>query len=447
MEASTRITPLSTSQFHAREVKVKHQHPFFLKANLAMLSPADAARTILSFVGPGPVEQVHLVDSLGRILARDIESPLDLPSRDNSAMDGYAVRSEDVHGKCPVELEVVDHIPAGAVPEVSLTSGQCSRIFTGAPIPSGADGVTRQEYTTRVSDNVVRIEDDSDASGNIRRSGEDLRLGSVILTAGTELKPAHLGLLASVAQDQVPVFCRPRVGVMTSGDEVADLDEKDAILNGTKIGSSNTYTLISAIQLAGGTPVALGIARDDAEDIRYRMKLAADLDMLVTSGGVSVGEHDHLRTVFEDLGGDLKFWRIKMRPGKPVAFGLFGSCPWIGLPGNPVSTMVTFELLVRPAIRKMLGLQRPFRGTVPVRIIEPFKSGTSRRDFIRAMVDLEGAEYTATTTGAQGSGILSSMARANALLIVPGEVREVAAGETLQAILLDDAIQVEDAPY
>lgn len=412
-----------------------------------MLSPAEAARTILSSVGPEAVEHVPLIDSLGRILASDIVSPIDIPQRDNSAMDGYAVRSEDVRGNCPVELHVIDEVPAGAVPDKPIDKGQCSRIFTGAPIPTGADGVTRQEYATRISDTVVRIDKDSDASGNIRPAGEDMRRGAVVMSSGTELKPAHLGLLASVARDPVPVYRRPRIGVMTSGDEIADLDEKEAILNGSKIGSSNTYTLLSAIKQAGGMPVPLGIAKDDPEDIRARMSLSADLDMLVTSGGVSVGEHDHLKNVFEELGGELKFWRIKMRPGKPVAFGVLNGCPWIGLPGNPVSTMVTFELLVRPAIRKMLGLANPYRGTVPVRISEAYRSGTSRRDFVRATVEQCNGKLTASVTGSQGSGILTSMAKANALVIVPSGMQEVAEGETLQAILLDGSVYVEDAPY
>ncbi|MCH5373870.1 MAG: molybdopterin molybdotransferase MoeA, partial [Planctomycetes bacterium] len=382
-----------------------------------MLSPAEAATTILRSVGHGAVEHVPIMDALGRVLAVDVTSPIDLPQRDNSAMDGFAVRSEDVRGKCPVELEIVEHIPAGAVPVETLDPGQCSRIFTGAHLPLGSDGVTRQEYTTRISDTVVRIEKDADASGNIRRRGEDLRRNSVVVSLGTELKPAHLGLLASVAQDVVPVYRKPRVAVMTSGDEVADLDDKAAILDGSKIGSSNTYTLLSAVKQSGGIPIALGIARDDPRDIRDRMTSTQDVDLLVTSGGVSVGEHDHLRAVFEDLGGELRFWRIKMRPGKPVAFGILRGMPWIGLPGNPVSTMVTFELLVRPAIRKMLGLAQPYRRTVTVRMSEQYKSGTSRRDFVRAIVEMRGGELSASTTGAQGSGILTSMAKANALLI------------------------------
>lgn len=412
-----------------------------------MLSPAEAATTILGSVGVGAVEQVPLLESLGRILAVDVNSPIDIPQRNNSAMDGYAVRAEDVRGRCPVELNIIEHIPAGAIPSKTVGAGECSRIFTGAPIPSGSDGVIRQEHTTSKSEGIIRIDEDTDAGEHIRRRGEDLSLGSLVVAKGTELNAAHLGLLASVAESLVTVYQKPRVAVMTSGDEIADLDERDAILDGSKIGSSNTYTLLSAVKLAGGEPIPLGIAKDTPADIRARLGSAPDVDLFVTSGGVSVGDHDHLRRVFEDLGGEVRFWRIKMRPGKPVAFGVLRGAPWIGLPGNPVSTMVTFELLVRPAIRKMLGLSKLFRRTVPVRVSEPFKSSTDRRDFVRAVVDKSGDELTASTTGAQGSGILTSMAKCNALLIVPGKVTEVPAGKMLRAILLDDEEHTEEVPY
>jgi molybdopterin molybdotransferase len=243
------------------------------------------------------------------------------------------------------------------------------------------------------------------------------------------------------------VYRKPRVAVLATGDEIADLDETPAILDGSKIGSSNSYTLRAAVSLAGGTPVALGIARDDPDDIRRRIESAPALDLIVTSGGVSVGEHDHLRAVFESLGAEMKFWRIKMRPGKPVAFGVVGTVPWIGLPGNPVSSMVTFELLVRPAIRKMLGLSQPFRNAVTVRMLEPYRSGTSRSDFVRAVVDLQDGEFVASTTGAQGSGILTSMAKANALLIIPGDAHQVAAGDEVRALLLDSDKHVAEVPY
>ncbi len=412
-----------------------------------MLSPTEAAKTILDSVGPGAIAQVPLLDALGRVLAVDVRSQIDIPRRDNSAMDGYAVLGDDIRGKCPVDLKIVEHIPAGTVPAQTVGPGVCSRIFTGAPIPDGSDGVVRQEHTTRISDTIVRINEDTDAFAHIRKRGEDLQRDSTVVTKGTELRPAHLGLLASVAESHINVYRKPRVAVMTSGDEIADLDEREAILDGSKIGSSNTYTLLSSVQMAGGTPVGLGIAKDNPDDIRDRLGSAPEVDMFVTSGGVSVGEHDHLRAVIEEMGGELRFWRIKMRPGKPVAFGIFKGTPWVGLPGNPVSTMVTFELLVRPAIRKMLGLPSPYRRTVAVRVREPFTSATSRKDFVRAVVESHDGELTASTTGAQGSGILASMGKANALLIVPGEVREVAAGETVQAILLDNSEHGSEIPY
>jgi molybdopterin molybdotransferase len=412
-----------------------------------MLNPSEAVTTILDSVGPGAVEEAPLLDSLGRVLAIDVFSPIDIPQRNNSAMDGYAVRGADVIGKCPITLNVIEHIAAGATPSKTVGSGECSRIFTGAPIPPGSDGVIRQEHTTAISETVVQIEEDTDALGHIRRRGEDIAKGSLVVAKGTELEPAHLGLLASVAESHVPVYRKPRIAVMTSGDEIADLDERESILDGSKIGSSNTYTLLSAVQLAGGIPVPLGIAKDDPADIRERLRSAPTVDLFVTSGGVSVGDHDHLRKVFEDLGGELRFWRIKMRPGKPVAFGVIHGTPWIGLPGNPVSTMVTFELLVRPAIRKMLGLSRLYRRPVTVRVSEAFVSNTSRRDFVRAIVDTSSGDLTASITGAQGSGILTSMAKCNALLIIPGAVKDVPAGTTVQAILLDDTMHVEAPPY
>ncbi len=412
-----------------------------------MLTPAEAVREIVNSVEPVATERVPLMKALGRVSAKDVTSPIDIPQRDNSAMDGYAVRSQDVGGKCPIELAVVEHIPAGKLPSKAVGENQCARIFTGAPIPPGADSVIRQEHTALTSDNLVRVDRDSDVLGNIRRCGEDLPRDSLVVARGAELRPADLGLLASVAEGEVLVYKKPRVAIMATGDEIADLSESAAILEGTKIGSSNTYTMLSAVRVAGGEAVSLGIARDNAEDLRGRFESAKEADLLVTSGGVSVGEHDHLRDVFESLGGKLRFWRIKMRPGKPVAFGVLEGTPWIGLPGNPVSTMVTFELLVRPALRKMQGISSPFRRAVNVRMLEPYSSGTSRTDFIRAVVQLEDGEFTASPTGAQGSGILTSMAKANALVIVPGDENEVVKGQTLRAMLLDVDHHSSEIPY
>jgi len=412
-----------------------------------LLTSTEAALTILENIHPLPSENVPLAAALGRVSVSEVTSPIDLPHWDSSAMDGYAVRSEDVHGKCPLELEIIEQIRAGAFPERTLTSGQCARIFTGAPIPQGSDGVIRQEDTTVVAEHRVRMNDDHDAGRNIRCRGEDIRLGSTVLQRGTELRPAHIGALASVAHDQVEVHRRPKVAIMASGDEIADLSEKAAILEGKKIASSNTYTMSSMARQAGAEPIELGIVRDDPDSLRTRLLGLPEVDLLVTSGGVSVGDHDYFRPVFEELGGEIKFWRLRTRPGAPVAFGLWRGVPWLGLPGNPVSTMVTFELFARPAIRVMLGHSTPFRKTVTARTTEPIKLQAPLRHFLRVTIEDCGGELLAKLTGPQGSGILTSMAMANALLIVPEDIQELPAGAELSAMRLDEVDHVGEVPY
>lgn len=418
-----------------------------------MLTPAEAARLILEHIAPLDAVRCPLTDALDRVLAAAVTSPIDLPAWDNSAMDGYAVRAADVQGAGgrKVELRVIETVPAGAFPGKPVGAGEAVRIFTGAPIPAGADSVIRQEDTEALQGDPPRVLVTSDAGArrNIRRRGEDIRRGDVVLTAGTALGPAQLGVLASIAHDAPLVHRAPRVAFLGSGDEVVDLDRKDEILAGRKIATSNSYTLFGMITRAGATPVNLGVARDTKESIREHLAGAAEADLLVTTAGVSVGEHDLLRDVLADLGCEIKLWKIRMRPGAPLAFGLLQGKPWIGLPGNPVSAMVTFELFVRPAIRRMLGHPLPFRRTVAVRVEEPITLGPKLWHFLRAVVsgdDGEGA-LRARLTGPQGSGILTSMARANALLIVPADRPSVAAGETLRALVLDDPHHVPDPPY
>jgi molybdopterin molybdotransferase len=250
-------------------------------------------------------------------------------------------------------------------------------------------------------------------------------------------------VLASIAQDQPLVHRSPRVAFMGSGDEIVDLDQKQEILAGTKIATSNSYTLDALIRRCAAAPLNLGVARDTRESLREHLRGGKDADLVVTTAGVSVGEHDLVRDVLQELGGELKFWRIGMRPGAPVGFGLLGAVPWIGLPGNPVSTMVTFELFVRPAIRRLQGHPLPFRRTVRVAVREPITLGPRLRHYLRAIVT--GSE--ARLTGPQGSGILTSMARANALLIVPADMPTVAVGTELDAIVLDDPQHVAEPPY
>jgi len=411
------------------------------------LSAAEAARAILAEVEPLPAHSALLGEALGQVLARKVISPLDIPPWDNSAMDGYALRSGDLRKDGETVLDVVEEIAAGTFPLRTIGKGQCARIFTGAPVPEGADCVIRQEDTAQLKDRRVRITGSRDAGRNVRRRGEDIESGTVVFEPGTELSPSRIGVLASMAMAHVEVHRRPTVAILSTGDEIADLDEREAILTGRKIASSNSYAMRAALEQAGGVLLDLGIARDDPDDLERRLDRAADADLLVTSGGMSVGEHDHLRKMLELRGGDMKFWRLRTRPGAPVGFGLLSGVPWLGLPGNPVSTMVTFELFVRPAIRRLLGHTKPFRRAVSVRVEEALRTPASLMHFLRVQVSETSGVLSARLTGPQGSGMLSSMASADALLVVPEDVNEVAPGETLQAILLGESVHVEEAPY
>ncbi len=414
------------------------------------LAAADAARRILAEVRRQPPLRVPLDDALGSVLAEDVVSPLDIPARTNSAMDGYATRSADVRGAseaAPVRLRVVEQLAAGSFPTRALGPGECARIFTGAPLPEGADGVVRQEDTDGGGETVT-IYQDRDAGVNFRRVGEDVRRGAVVLRDGAALGPAHLGVLASLAVAHPLVYRRPRVAILGSGDEIVDVDQPEEILSGRRTASSNTHTLVALVRLAGGEPVNLGIARDTRESLREHVERALDCDLLVTTAGISVGEHDYVREVLTDLGAQQRFWKLRMRPGAPVGFGVIGGIPWIGLPGNPVSTMVTFELFVRPAIRAMCGHALPFRRAVRARAAEPISLKPKLQHFLRGIVtpNADGLP-DAWLTGPQGSGILTSMVLANALLVIPEGQHETAAGAELSAILLDDAVHVAAPPY
>ena len=414
-----------------------------------MLSPADAARLILEHLRPLPAERRPLREALDLVLAEDVASPMDLPPWDNSAMDGYAVRGADVAGRSRIDLAVVETVPAGRFPTKPVGPGEATRIFTGAPLPTGADTVVRQE-DTEANGSRVAIVIPPQVGRNVRHKGEDIRRGDTVLTTGTALGPAQLGVLASIAHGEPLVHRRPAAAFLASGDEITDLDQRDEILAGRKIATSNSYTLLANIRRTGASPVELGIAGDTAKSLRDHLKRAADADLLITTAGVSVGEHDLVRDVLAELGCDIKLWRIRMRPGAPLGFGLFpDGRPWIGLPGNPVSTMVTFELFVRPALRRLLGHPLPFRRTVPVVVEEPIALGPKLRHFLRAIVTAnpDTGALSARLTGPQGSGILTSMARANALLIVPEDRPAVAPGEPLHAMLLDDPHHVAEPSF
>ncbi|MDQ8170060.1 MAG: molybdopterin molybdotransferase MoeA [Gemmatimonadota bacterium] len=408
-----------------------------------MHSVAEAVARIVEGIAPLAVESVGLGEALGRVLAADVRSPITLPHWDNSAMDGYAVRGVDIAGaraESPVTLPVLETIAAGAFPTRALGAGEATRIMTGAPIPEGADTVVRVEDTD-AGLTEVQVRNDRDREKNIRRRGEDLTEGTIALPVGMPLGAAQIGVLASIGQASVAVHRRPRVAILGSGDELVDLDHFDEVRAGRKIVSSNAYTLDALVRLNGGIPIALGHAADTREAMRalFERALTERPDLIVTSAGVSVGEFDHTRAALEEMGAQMALWRVRMRPGAPVGFGTIAGIPWLGLPGNPVSVMVTFELFVRPTIRRMLGHTRLHRRPVAVTLEEPVRIGAKLTHFLRAIVTTQpDGSLTARLTGPQGSGILTSMSLANALLVIPEDRPEVSAGERLSALLLTE---------
>jgi len=408
-----------------------------------MLSVAEAVARILEGIEPLAEETVPLRDALGRVLARDVLSPVTLPHWTNSAMDGYAVRGADVLGAsegAPVELPVLETIAAGAFATKPLAARQATRIMTGAPLPEGADTVIRVEDTDAGLAR-VRILKDRDAHKNIRLRGEDLHEGAIALPRGIPIGAAQVGILASVGQATALVHRRPRVAILGSGDELVDLDRFDEVRAGRKIVSSNAYTLDALVRTAGGDPVGLGHAPDTLGAMRALLEraVAAAPDLIVTSAGVSVGEFDHTRAALEAMGAEMGFWKVRMRPGAPLGFGTIRGIPWIGLPGNPVSAMVTFELFVRPVVRRMLGHARLHRRPIRAVLEEPVSIGAKLTHFLRAIVTpREDGRLTARLTGPQGSGILTSMSLANALIVVPEDRPQVPAGEVVSVLLLTE---------
>lgn len=403
------------------------------------LSVDEAREIILSRVSELDRELVRLGVALGRVLAADVESAVTHPAWDNSAMDGFAVLSRDVAGASPenpVVLKVIDEIAAGAFPRRAVGPGEAVRVMTGAAVPTGADGVTRLEHTEPGPEpDTIRVLDGSDAGRNIRRRGEDLKVGARPLAVGTLLRPAEIGVLAMLGQPSVPVYRQPKVGILATGDELADFDELEEVHAGRRIMNSNSYALAAQVQEAGGEPVMLGIARDDPDSLRRRLESAIGNDILITSAGLAVGDHDYVKQVLDDLGLEFLFYRVEMRPGSPFTFGMLGAMPVFALPGNPVSAMVTFEVLVRPALRKMTGLlhyDRPWRR---VRLAEPVTTTGRLTHFYRATLEREGATWLARLTGPQGSGILTSMSEADALIRVPAD-SSLPPGTEVDAIIL-----------
>lgn len=396
----------------------------------------DAQQTVLNAAKPLGCEKVSLLEALGRVLGENIVALRDNPPWDNSGMDGFAVRWTDIKKDYditkPAVLKIIEDVPAGTVATKTVGQGEAIRIMTGAPVPKGADTVVRVEYTESQNE-TVRIFQPEPQGANIRPKGEDVKEGEVIISKGTLLRPAEIGMLAILAKSFVWVHQQPRVGILSTGDELADLDER---FDENKIVNSNSYGIAAAVREAGGIPVLLGIAKDDPASLKEKISHGLYCDILVLSGGVSMGDYDFTKAVFAELGADMHFWKLAIRPGQPVAFGKIQGKLAFGLPGNPVSSMMTFEQLVRLAILQLGGHRAIQRPTVEAVFQESFKKQPDRRHFLRGVVRRENGVITVRTTGPQGSGILTSMVKANGLINVPEEVERLNPGDKVQVQLL-----------
>jgi len=407
------------------------------------LSVTNAQNCILESVNKLDIETVRLEQSLGRVLAEDVRANRDLPPYDVSAMDGFAVRSADV-ANVPATLTIIEDIKAGDMPDKTVHAGQCARIMTGAPVPQGADAVMRVEDTQALSENNVQINRAVKPGNDIRRLGENMRDGEIVLTAGTEITPGVAGILATVKRARVQVYRRPRVAILSTGNELEDIDDP---VDPNKIPNSNSYALMAQLQALGIEPALLGIARDDPAELAEYLQRGLRFDVLLVSGGSSVGVHDYVRPVIEALGVQMQFWRVAMKPGHPVAFGATEKCMVFGLPGNPVSSMVCFEEFVAPALRGMMGHARIYRRTIVARLTHNVKHQPGRTEFIRVTLAKEADGYAATSTGAQGSGMLLSMARADGLMAVPADSAGLAAGSAVTVQLLDGTVFQDDVGF
>ena len=400
-----------------------------------LISIEEARSRVLAEASPLPAETVPLLDTLGSVLAEDIVASHDVPPFDNSGMDGYAVRAADITGASratPSRLVISETIAAGYVATSAVAPGQAARIMTGAPVPEGADTVVQSEITSEDEDHVY-IYEQVKAGKNIRRAGEDVATGDRVLTAGTLLGPAEIGLLASLGHPTVSVHRRPRVAIISTGSELVEVDQP---LGPGQIRNSNSYSLRALCQQMGVEATSFGIVPDDYEATRAAIEMGLEYDVVLTSGGVSVGKFDFVKDVQAELGVERRLWGIAMKPGKPLAFGVRGKTLAFGLPGNPVSAMVSFELFVKPALLRLMGHGKTTRSLYQAVIEEDIANSDGRTYVVRVRAWREGVVWHLSSTGAQGSGILRSMVGANGLAFIPGGDRGVKAGETVEFIML-----------
>jgi molybdopterin molybdotransferase len=422
------------------------------------LTGPEALRTILRGVHPLSAEERPLLDALGSVLAEDVAAPVDLPPWDNSAMDGFAVRADDVRGASaasPRVLRVVDDVAAGHFPSRPVGPGEAIRIMTGAPVPAGADGVIRVEHTDGGSgigtaEGTVAIRLDADAGKNVRPRGEDVRAGDVVLRAGAVLRAGELGVAAAFGRARLPVIRRPVVAVLASGDELVPVEAFEEVRAGRRIVSTNSYALAAQLAESGLEARVLGIARDTPESLREHLQRAAGCDAVITTAGISMGEHDFVLRTLREMGTEVNFWRVRIRPGSAMAFGRIGALggiPWFGLPGNPVSTMVTFELFVRPALLRMCGRTRIHPPTVEAVMGESYFARGEMMHFPRVRLAREAdGGVSARLTGGQGSGIATSMAAADGLAIVPADT-VLRPGDGVRVLVPGAAPLVEEPPF
>jgi molybdopterin molybdotransferase len=405
-----------------------------------MISVEQALEKVLSYIGVLGEEERPILDCLGQVLAEDIYSPISVPPLDNTAMDGYAVRSRDTQGagrQSPRFLRVIDTVAAGSISKHEVKPGTAIRIMTGAPIPKGADSVVRFEDTDepqrKMSFTEIGILSEVKVGSDIRRAGEDIAQGSIVLRQGTLIRPSEIGVLASLGRSMVKVIRRPVVAILATGDELVDINQP---LPPGKIYNSNTYSVAALVVRYGGVPQILGVALDSEDSLVVKLHMALDSDILITTGGVSMGDYDVVKDILANE-GEIVFWQVRMKPGKPLAFGTIKGIPHLGLPGNPVSSMVTFELFARPAILKMMGKKNLAKPTIEAIIENPVVNSDERRIFARAVVEKRSGQYFAQLTGPQGSGILTSMTIANGLVVVSEDKARVAAGDMVQVMMLD----------
>jgi molybdopterin molybdotransferase len=411
-----------------------------------MTTADEALQIVLDNVAPLGIERCSITEALGRILAEDIHSPRDIPGFDNSAMDGYAVRAADVVSASearPVRLEVLETVAAGAMPSRELAVGQAARTMTGAPIALGADAIVPVERT-RTDGNFVEIMEPAEAGAFVRPRGEDIRRGDLAMSAGKTLSPSDLGMLASLNRAMIDVWRRPRVAIVATGDELVDVDQ---VPTGAQVVNSSAYALAGAIREAGATPAILKVARDHPEEVRARLAEALAFDVVLSTGGVSVGQFDHVKVVMDELGLRQLFHGVAQKPGRPLKFGTIGGRPIFGLPGNPVSTLVCFYLYVRPALLRMSGASATGLPRMTVRCASDIKTSQNLTEFVRVQLERRGAEVFATPTGYQGSGVFSSLSRAEALLIGPAASTVLKAGDQATVLLLVPGAGVDSEAF